>query len=465
MGARDCGPQTNSGRDARVVAMTPDQPAPGQPAPGQPAPGQPDAEPKLGGGPPVHARLPPESRAARSLTDRSATDRPVADRSTPEEIRPDGAPVYPEPERGPRIWPRVVGVLILLLGAGGAWVWQNPGWLQDTVGGLFPGTASHDTETARIDALEARVARLEQRPPPTDVAPLVTSLAQRLDALEKRVDAAAPASADVRPLVARLDALEARVAASVAPSGRGVPPPAASAPTLVPVGPDVRPLVARIEALEKTAAEHTVEPAKVDAMASKIDELASHDPAAEFRGRLEEVTHQLNDLSASYTKQTEAADHAMRLARLDAAEIALASGHALGPIANAPPALARFATAAPPTEAALRLRFGPIAQEALKVSRPDTEGKPFLDRVLARLQDFKLITVREGDNVLIGSSAAATIAHARLLLDAGDLAGAARTVAALTGPPAEKMAPWLDDANALLAAREALATLVIAADH
>jgi hypothetical protein len=179
---------------------------------------------------------------------------------------------------------------------------------------------------------------------------------------------------------------------------------------------------------------------------------------------LDEVTHQLNDLTAGESKQTEALDHATRLARLDAAEIALASGHTLGPIANAPPALARFATTAPPTEAALRLRFGTAAEEALKVSRPDTEGKPFLDRVLARLQDFKLITVREGDKVLIGSSAAATIAHARLLLDAGDLAGAARTVATLTGPPAEKMAPWLEDANALVAAREALGTLMAAAN-
>ena len=80
--------------------------------------------------------------------------------------------------------------------------------------------------------------------------------------------------------------------------------------------------------------------------------------------------------------------------------------------------------------------------------------------MIARLQDFKLITVRQGGNVLIGSSAAATVARAQVLLEAGDLAGAARMVAMLTGPPAEKMAPWLEDANALIAAREALATLM-----
>jgi len=117
------------------------------------------------------------------------------------------------------------------------------------------------------------------------------------------------------------------------------------------------------------------------------------------------------------------------------------------PIPNAPPALTRFATAAPPTIADLRLSFDTASQAALKVSQPDTEGKPFLDRVMARLQDFKLIT------------AAAALAHAQMLLDAGDLDGAVKAVSALSGPPAEKMAPWLADATALQAAREALASL------
>jgi hypothetical protein len=90
---------------------------------------------------------------------------------------------------------------------------------------------------------------------------------------------------------------------------------------------------------------------------------------------------------------------------------------------------------------------------------PDTDGKPFFDRVLARLQDFRLITVREGDHVVIGNSTAATLTHARVLLDAGDLGGAIRAVATLSGPPAVKMAPWQADATALQAAREALASL------
>jgi uncharacterized protein with PhoU and TrkA domain len=332
----------------------------------------------------------------------------------------------------------VVGVLILLLGAGGAWVWQNPGFLGNAFGSMFSSSSNQDAEAAEIEALDGRVTRLEQHQP-TDL----TSLNHRLDALESRAGAA-PSGADLRPLQARLDALEARAAAG----GQSTSPPAA---------PDLRPLVARIDALEKTAARQAAEPAKVDAMESKVEALAAQDPAAELRGRLDDLTRQLNDLTAGTAKQAQDASRAERITGLT---IALALGHPLGPVPDAPPALARFATVAPPTEAAHRLGFPAAAQAALKVSRPDTEGKSLLDSVIARLQDFKLITVREGDHVLIGNAAAATLAHAQVLLEAGDLDGAARTVATLTGPPAEKMASWLADANALIAAREALATLV-----
>jgi hypothetical protein len=374
--------------------------------------------------PPPDASLPPVSRAAESFADQSNLHETVHE------------PVH-EPVHGPRIWPRVVGVLILLLGAGGAWVWQNPGILGSTFGSMFSTSSNQEAEAAEIEALDGRVTHLEQRQPAD-----LTSLSQRLDALESRAGTAPP-GADFHSLEVRLDALEARVPAG----GQSAPPTAAT---------DLRPLIARIETLEKSAARQATEPAKVEAMESKVEALSTHDPAAELRGRLDDLTRQLNDLTASTTKQTLASNSAERIAGLS---VALALGRPLGPIPDAPPALARFATVAPPAEAALRLSFPAAAQAALKVSRPDTGGKPFLDSVIARLQDFKLITVREGDHVLIGNADAATLARAQVLLDAGDLAGAARTVAALTGPPAEKMASWLADANALVAAREALATL------
>ena len=70
-----------------------------------------------------------------------------------------------------------------------------------------------------------------------------------------------------------------------------------------------------------------------------------------------------------------------------------------------------------------------------------------------------LVTVRRGDNVLVGDPASGVIARARTALDAGDLAGAVTVLSTLSGPPAQAMAPWLGQAKALLEARAALAAL------
>jgi hypothetical protein len=402
----------------------------------------------------------------------------------------------------------VVGVLILLLGVAGAWVWQNPGFVQTTLRSVFPGSARHDTEADAIQALDARVTRLEQRPP-ADLG----QFTQRLDALEQSLPPTGPPTeqpggqsgasrADLRTVIARLDALEAnsRQAAmarqsmptqsntrpvETPPAAEATPTqdlltqtPANAAPGSTILGnpsegtfgqgsraaqssvpAELRSLLARLDAMEKQQAAHAGDPAKVDALAAKVDQLAGADPAAEVRGQLEDVQRRLSELTAGETKLADTSDHVTRLAQLEAAEIALASGRPLGAIPDAPPALTRFAATAPPTEAGLRLAFRPAAQASVKVSQPDTEGKPFLDRVMARLEDSRLITVREGDHVVLGNSAAETLARAQVLLDAGDLDGAVRTVATLTGPPAEKMAQWLANAKALQAAREALASL------
>jgi hypothetical protein len=304
----------------------------------------------------------------------------------------------------------------------------------------------------QVTALDARISQLEQQPG-------AANLAARLDALEKRVSQEQAKTApqppvDLRPLLARLDALEARSRdqASSAP----VP----SAPTVAgPSGNGVSPAVVR-DLQDKFAADRRADSVRIDALVAKVDSLATQIPNSDLRGKLDEVNRALADLSAGEKKLSTETSQAVRLGRLDAAQIALSSGQPLGTIPDAPPALARFATKPPPTEAELRLAFGPAAQAALRVSQPDTEGKPFLDRVLARLQDFRLVTVREGDHVVIGNSAASILTFAQGLLAAGDLAGATKAVATLTGPPAEKMAPWLADAKSLLEARQSLASLV-----
>ena len=79
--------------------------------------------------------------------------------------------------------------------------------------------------------------------------------------------------------------------------------------------------------------------------------------------------------------------------------------------------------------------------------------------MLARLwaQAQNLVTIREGDNVLVGDPAAGVLDRARTALDAGDLVGAVATVGSLTGPAADAMAGWMMQARALLDARAALA--------
>ena len=429
-------------------------------------------------------RTPPETGPARSLP--ASTPAPASVSAASPSMsasalsgasvsRPAAAP-RPVPERGPRLWPRVAGALVLLAGVGGAWVWQNP----EPARRLFTqgGSAEREAAETRVKTLETRLARLEQRPVADparlDALEKRPSLDARLDALEKRP---LPVPVDVRPLLSRLDALEARSTLPfIATSGVDLRPYIARIETLEQqtAKPGIDPAriealerqaakpgidPARIEALEKLAARPAVEPARLDALATRIEAVAARDPAADLRTRLTETEKQVTGLAGTASTVTGIADRTARIARAQAVAAALAAGQKLGSIPDAPPALARFATVAPPTEAALRLAFPAAEKAALNVSLPDMKGKSLLDRMLARLQDYHLITVRQGDEVVVGNLTAETLNHAHTLLRAGDLAGAVKTVSTLTGDPARAMAAWLEDAKALLAAREALAVL------
>jgi len=109
----------------------------------------------------------------------------------------------------------------------------------------------------------------------------------------------------------------------------------------------------------------------------------------------------------------------------------------------------------PPTEAALRLAFPAAVQAALAAAHPPPQGRPLLQRLWAEAQD--LVTVRQGNRVLLGDPAAGMLQQARAALDAGDLAGAVGLIGGLSGEPAKAMEGWLGEARALLDARAALA--------
>jgi hypothetical protein len=170
------------------------------------------------------------------------------------------------------------------------------------------------------------------------------------------------------------------------------------------------------------------------------------------RTRQSELSHRLE---ADESRLAASENAARKIPLVQAATMALATGQKLGDLPGAPPALSRFANANPPSEASLRLAFPAAAREALAASRPATEGKPLLTRLWAQAQD--LVTIRQGDRVLVGDPAAGVLERARAALEAGDLAAAVAEVATLQGAAARAMATWLDQARSLLEARAALA--------
>ncbi|MDE8342985.1 MAG: hypothetical protein POG24_04120 [Acidocella sp.] len=165
----------------------------------------------------------------------------------------------------------------------------------------------------------------------------------------------------------------------------------------------------------------------------------------------------LTTLSANNVDVTKLAAKITTLNRLESARIALESGLPLGDIPNAPPALAKFATQAPPTEAALRLAFPAAAAAANDASVARAANGSFWTGALQRLES--LITVSNGTRVIVGAPAAAITAQAQTLLDAGDLAGAVNTLNGLSASTQAAMGDWLSQAKALLAARAAIIAL------
>ncbi len=146
-------------------------------------------------------------------------------------------------------------------------------------------------------------------------------------------------------------------------------------------------------------------------------------------------------------------DATQRIARIEAARAALDAGQPLGVIPGAPPALARFATTAPPTTVGLRESFAAAAAAALRASRPP-EPASLPARLLQRAE--LLLTVRIGGKVVAGPPASVALDAARRHLDNGDVAGALTALAPLDAAAAKAMEPWTSDARALLEARAAL---------
>jgi hypothetical protein len=211
-------------------------------------------------------------------------------------------------------------------------------------------------------------------------------------------------------------------------------------------GVDLRPVEGRIAALEqRPAVAGAPDAGLAERMAALDRRLAQAEQAA--------VQAQQGMIQA----QQAAAARLARLARLQAAGAALEAGRPLGEIPGAPPALARFAATAPPGEAALRLAFPAASQRAREASRAGGDEAGIGERVWQRVRT--LVTVKEGETVLLGSAAATALGVAAERLAAGDLAGSVAALDGLDAGAAAAMAEWRGQAEALLAARAALAKM------
>ncbi len=236
------------------------------------------------------------------------------------------------------------------------------------------------------------------------------------------------------------------------------PPPTPAAPP-----PEITELRTRLEAAEAEAR------AAAERLASVQQSLARSAAAAEVQAR--EAAQRLAAMQQSLA-QSEAGAQALaqRIAplaeRVEAAEASTArlvlvetlrsrldAGQSLGPVLSrlpgeAPPALARFADTAPPTEPALRLAFEEVVRTArARVAETQPRGIG------------SLFTIRRGDEVIWGDANEAMLERARRALTAGDLSGALGHLGELPDSHRAPMAEWIGQAQSLVAARAVLRDL------
>jgi hypothetical protein len=390
--------QVQPPRDTAKPAQVPPS---GTPAPTESLDAAP--APKLPSDPPAPAQVPPPAPAV--------TSRPNGAQRAVEPITPVAPTVVHHGSRGLAVLLALVCVLTLV-GAGYLY-WLSRLAATDLVAHLNTVDQSLTALQQRVASMDQRLAAVERRPvaPPVDLGPLD----QRLTALEQKP-----------PPVAQLDQAGHAEIASLA--GRVDQVTAREDQLGVREQTDIAKLGNQLTAQDTRIAEQDAKIASASQLGSK-------------------ATGQVDALT---TREA-------RLAALQSASGALAAGRPLGPIPGAPPALAQFADKPPPTEAALRLSFAQAAQAAHEAGMPAKQDAPLLDRMWARVQGS--LTVRQGDRVIVGDVVSGVLAHAQAQLDAGDLAGAVATLGELSGPAAAAMAPWRQQAQALLDARAALLTL------
>ena len=370
------------------------------------------------------------------MTDEPAPDHVPAESAPAPVVEPPPPPPPPPPPRRPAsLVPWVFGLGFVVLGLAIILLWvypvaPPPRIQPQPVEALTERVQALETQVKQLAArpaaqpqalasLQAQLTELASRKPPPP--PDLSGIENRITALEHAPKPAPSALVDLGPLQQKLGTLSAQVAALGAIKDQ-----------MGQVGKEQQSLADQVKALtERATNADSGLTGRIDAQAKALDALRD----------------KVGQIDAALAR-TEGA------IRAQAALAALSAGRPLGAIQGAPPAVARFATEAPPTVESLRRTFPAAAHAALAASAPNNADQRFLDRVWQRAQS--LVTVRQGDQVLVGDPAAGIIARAQEAIDTGDVAGAADALSKLTGPAADAVSSWLAQARALLAARSAL---------
>jgi hypothetical protein len=310
--------------------------------------------------------------------------------------------------------------------------------------------------SARLAASEAALAELRARPSGDPAA--VAALGQRIDQGIEQSRAAASQALDAR-LKTLEDGLTRRIGEGDAALGRRLD--VVEQATSQRAGAD-QAEVRRLEALERAAAERTAGELSLGRRIEAMDQAATQRATQAEQA----LTQRLAAIERSTAERVAPLQDALRrlgatearterLSVINALRTQLDAGQPLGSalprLGAAPPdALARYATANPPTEAALRLSF----EEAVRQARTTTSAQ---EGLTARLNS--LLTVRRGDEVIWGDSSEVQIERARRALEAGDVEGAVAALGRLPDTHRAALRGWIADAEALVAARSALRSL------
>ena len=414
------------------------------------------------------------------MTETDAPDPiPSTPAGPPERVRIEGPPPRQRRDFLPALY--LLGFLVL---AGALfYLYRNP----STPAGVEQEAARGDALQQQVAALTGRLDDLE-RPPPApapsaDLGPLeariaslepkISDLGSQLAALEPRLAALEPKLSELEPKISALEQrpgpsppdfgpIIAQVSAGFAKQDAELSKQAAG----------LLDLAGQLDAVQRRAAELlSIQAAGLQDLAGQIDAAQKQDAEQSSKqgASLQELTNRFGALEgrvAATEKQGSSiagrldgiADRAQLVARTQVMTNALEAGQPLGDIPGAPPALARFAHEAPPTEGGLRLSFNTAAEAAQHASQPAAmDSQPFAARLWTRAQ--QVVSVRQGDNVVVGDPVNGVLARARQALEAGDLSGAVSALDGLSGPAAAAVADWIGQARALIDARAALATM------